>query len=261
MFTVAIPRDMREACMYVFVQQYASSRKLEKSSEDLYAIVQRHGEPIRDYIRRFNKAKVSITNCSEQTAVTAFRKGLLLGSDLYKTLTKYSCKTMEDVLIQAWAQTKWEEDQYNMQRVFPLERPKRDYRVDRRSGHDNRDRRAEPYTPSHRGNKGRRYYYQTLNMHPRERAKLPKYLLSISPVEAVTALMNLGDKVSWSEKMRAPPDQRDRSKWFDFHNDHGHRTDECITLRLKVANLLKKGHLTDHLIDKGRQTLQQARER
>ncbi|XP_057780163.1 uncharacterized protein LOC130998773 [Salvia miltiorrhiza] len=292
MFTVAIPRDMREACMCkgfdssligpalqwytnlpnnsirsfsqltdVFVQQYASSRKLEKISEDLYAVVQRHGEPLRDYIGRFNKEKVSITNCSEQTAVMAFRKGLLPGSDLYKTLTKYPCKTMEDVLIQAWAQIKWEEDQYNMQRVFPPERPERDYRVDRRSGRDNRDRRSEPYAPSQRGNKGRRDYDQAPTTRPRERAKLPEYLLSISPVELVTALMNLGDKVSWPEKMRDPPDQRDRSKWCDFHSDHGHRTDECIALRLEVANLLKKGHLTNYLTDKGKQTLQQARDR
>ncbi|XP_057791045.1 uncharacterized protein LOC131008168 [Salvia miltiorrhiza] len=292
MFTVAIPRDMREACMCkgfgssligpalqwytnlpnnsirsfaqltdVFVQQYANSRKLEKISEDLYAIVQRHGEPLQDCIGRFNKEKVSITNCSEQTAVTAFRKGLLPGSDLYKTLTKYPCKTMEDVLIQAWAQIKWEEDQYNMQRVFPPERPERDYRVDRRSGRDNRDRRSEPYTPSHRGNKGRGDYDRAPSTRPRERAKLPEYLLSISPVEAVTALMNLGDKVSWPEKMRAPPDQRDRSKWCDFHSDHGHRTDKCIALRLEVANLLKKGHLTNYLTDKGKQTLQQARDR
>ncbi|XP_057793294.1 uncharacterized protein LOC131009911 [Salvia miltiorrhiza] len=168
---------------------------------------------------------------------------------------------MEDVLIQAWAQIKWEEDQYNMQRVFPPERPERDYRVDRRSGRDNRDRRSEPYTPSHRGNKGRGDYDQAPSTRPRERAKLPEYLLSISPVEAVTALMNLGDKVSWPEKMRAPPDQRDRSKWCDFHSDHGHRTDECIALRLEVANLLKKGHLTNYLTDKGKQTLQQARDR
>ncbi|XP_057775342.1 uncharacterized protein LOC130994313 [Salvia miltiorrhiza] len=292
MFTIAIPRDMREVCMFkgfgssligsalqwytnlpnnsissfaqltdVFVQQYVNNRKLEKISEDLYAIVQRHGEPLWDYIGRFNKEKVSITNCSEQTAVTAFRKGLLPGSDLYKTLTKYPCKTMEDVLIQAWAQIKWEEDQYNMQRIFLLERPERDYRVDRRSGRDSRDRRTEPYTPSQRGNKGRRDYDQAPSTGPRERTKLPEYLLSISPVEAVTTLMNLGDKVRWPEKMRAPPVQRDRSKWCDFHSDHGHRTDECITLRLEVANLLKKGHLTDYLTDKGRQTLQQARER
>ncbi|XP_057811429.1 uncharacterized protein LOC131025646 [Salvia miltiorrhiza] len=215
---------------------YASSRKLEKISEDLYAIVQRHGEPLRDYIGRFNKEKVSITNCSEQTAVTAFRKGLLPGLDLYKTLTKYPCKTMEDVLIQAWAQIKWEEDQYNMQRVFPPSRPERDHRVDKRSG---RDRRAEPYPP-YRQSRERDEYDRAPDTRPREKAKIPEYALSISPAEAVEALRNLGNKVKWPERMRAPADQRDR---------------------LEVAYLLKQGHLTDYLIEKGKQTLQQERDR
>ncbi|XP_057800956.1 uncharacterized protein LOC131016283 [Salvia miltiorrhiza] len=186
MFTVTIPRDMREACMCtgfgsslvgpalqwytnfpnnssssfaqltdIFVQQYASSRKLEKILEDLYAVVQRHGEPLRVYIGCFNKEKVSIINCSEQTAVTAFRKGLLPGSDLYKTLTKHPCKIMEDMLIQAWEQIKWEKDQYNMQRVTPPSKPDRDYQVDRRSG---RDRRAKPYPPPYRQNREIREY-------------------------------------------------------------------------------------------------------
>ena len=86
-----------------FVEQFASSRKLEKSAEDLYIIVQRRGEPLREYVGRFNKEKVSITHCNQDTAISAFRKGLRYDSDLYKELTTYPCKTMEDVLAKAWA--------------------------------------------------------------------------------------------------------------------------------------------------------------
>ncbi|KAL5789154.1 hypothetical protein ACOSQ2_004042 [Xanthoceras sorbifolium] len=144
MFTAAIPRDLREACMCkgfdsslvrpalqwytnlpnvsinsfaqltdTFVEQFASSRKLEKQSDDLYTISQRRGERPRDFVGRFNHEKVSIPHCNQATAISAFRKGLLYDSDLYKELTKYPCKTMEDVLAKAWAQIKWEEEEVN----------------------------------------------------------------------------------------------------------------------------------------------------
>ena len=141
MLTVAIPKEAKEATMckgfgstligpdlqwYInlpngsirsfavltdkFVEQFASSRSLEKTSNDLYEILQHRSEPLRAYIARFNHEKVSIPECNTSTAISAFKRGLLPDGDLYKKLMKYQCKTMEDVLSQAWAHVKWEED-------------------------------------------------------------------------------------------------------------------------------------------------------
>ena len=44
-------------------------------------------------------------------------------------------------------------------------------------------------------------------------------------------------------------------KWCKFHNDHGHRVDECIALRLELTELLKQGHLKDLLINKEREKI------
>ncbi|KAF2602770.1 hypothetical protein F2Q70_00026277 [Brassica cretica] len=93
-----------------FVEQFASSRDLEKTSDSLYEILQHRAEPLRGYIARFNQEKVAISECSIPTAISAFKRGHLSDGDLYKELTKYQCKTMEDVLSRAWAQVKWEED-------------------------------------------------------------------------------------------------------------------------------------------------------
>ncbi|XP_048618613.1 uncharacterized protein LOC106404218 [Brassica napus] len=83
---------------------------LEKTSDRLYEILQHRVEPLRDYIARFNQEKVAIPECSISTAISTFKRGLLPDGDLYKELTKYQCKTMEDVMSRAWAHVKWEED-------------------------------------------------------------------------------------------------------------------------------------------------------
>ncbi|XP_074361074.1 uncharacterized protein LOC141701268 [Apium graveolens] len=93
-----------------FNLQFASSRRFEKTTSDLYKICQKYREPLRDYLTRFNKEKVSITNCDTPTAIEAFRRGLGRDSPLYDELTKYPCKTMDDVQAKALAQIRLEED-------------------------------------------------------------------------------------------------------------------------------------------------------
>ncbi|XP_074318798.1 uncharacterized protein LOC141655627 [Silene latifolia] len=95
----------------VFNQQFASSRKLEKLSSDLYRIVQRFEESTRDYLARFNVKKISIPRCDPTTEVNAFRRGLHRDSDLYKDLTKHPCATFEEVKKMAEATYRLEEDE------------------------------------------------------------------------------------------------------------------------------------------------------
>ncbi|PON88390.1 hypothetical protein TorRG33x02_157560 [Trema orientale] len=208
-FTVAIPRDLREACMCKGFGSSLIGPALQWPHQ---------------------QGKGSITNCNQLTAISAFRKGLHHDSDLYKELTKYPCGTMEDVIAIAWAQNKWEEDEANYY-----------------------------YSIENKRNDARRPFEKTIKH--RDGPKVPDYNLSITPIEVVAILKGLGNKVKWLEKMKTPGDQRDIIKWCEFHGDHGHRTDECIALKLEVANLLKQGHLTNLLTDKGKKTMQQRGER
>ncbi|KAH6773830.1 hypothetical protein C2S51_012234 [Perilla frutescens var. frutescens] len=189
---IAANQSTSEKPAYLFVEQFASSQKIEKHSDNLYAIIQYPNETLRNYVARFNREKVEIPGCNADTAISAFRNGLKRDSDLYKELIKYPCKTMDDILAKAWAQIKWEEDEDQ-------------------------------------------YYRPKLR-------------------EAVNALKELGSTVKWPPKMRSPDHERDRTKYCEFHKDHGHRTDDCIALRLEIIDLLKRGHLKDLLTDKGKQT-------
>ena len=86
--------------MDIIVAQFSSSKKLEKLSGDLYQIQQHHSEPLRNYVKHYNREKVFISFCNKETVVDAFRKGHFLDGVLYKVLKKFNCTTIEEVLAQ-----------------------------------------------------------------------------------------------------------------------------------------------------------------
>ena len=59
----------------------------------------------------------------------------------------------------------------------------------------------------------------------------------------------MGDTIRWPRRTDKPDDQKDKSKWCNFHSDDGHKTEECHQLKKQVAYLLKNGHL-NHLLNK-----------
>nr|XP_009587014.1 uncharacterized protein LOC104084768 [Nicotiana tomentosiformis]XP_016463497.1 PREDICTED: uncharacterized protein LOC107786523 [Nicotiana tabacum] len=61
--------------------------------------------------------------------------------------------------------------------------------------------------------------------------------------------------------MRSDPNTRKSVALCKFHQDYGHKIEDCISLRLEVANLLQQGHLKKLLSDKGKNTLARGRER
>uniref|UniRef100_A0A0D3AU41 Retrotransposon gag domain-containing protein n=2 Tax=Brassica oleracea var. oleracea TaxID=109376 RepID=A0A0D3AU41_BRAOL len=212
------------------VEKFASSRGLEKTSDSLYEILQHRAEPLRSYIARFNQEKASIPECSIPTAISAFKKGLLLDGDLYRELTKDQCKKMEDVLSRAWAHVKWEEDVASRAKVQLKQDPKT-VRPDR----NERDEKPSPRPAKDSGNRNRGRYHNR-------------------PIEKAEG-MAIGQQVKWPQKMKAPYPFRNPGLWCDFHCDNGHKTEDCIALKIEVNELLKKGHLSEFLSEKAKSNL------
>ncbi|XP_038716751.1 uncharacterized protein LOC120010118 [Tripterygium wilfordii] len=130
---------------------------------------------------------------------------LLPGSKLYGKLTRYPCKSFQEVQARASVQIKWEEDEGRL---------------------------------------------------PERLTEQPK-----KSEQKQTMLKKMGDAVRWPDKLRKPLDQRDTSKWCEFHNDYGHTTDNCFTLKKEVIQLLKKGYLRDLLSERGKAAMSQAERR
>ena len=43
--------------------------------------------------------------------------------------------------------------------------------------------------------------------------------------------------------MKSNPATRDNSKYYEFHRDYGHRTDDCIQLKREIEYLIRCGYL------------------
>ncbi|XP_070004457.1 uncharacterized protein LOC142163396 [Nicotiana tabacum] len=54
--------------------------------------------------------------------------------------------------------------------------------------------------------------------------------------------------------MRSNPSTRKSDVLCEFHQEHGHKTEDCIDLRQEVVNMLQQGHLKELMSDKGRIT-------
>ncbi|XP_057972765.1 uncharacterized protein LOC131160908 [Malania oleifera] len=50
--------------------------------------------------------------------------------------------------------------------------------------------------------------------------------------------------ILWPEPMRTPLHRRNMSKFYQFHRDHEHDTEECIQMKNKIEALIKRGYLS-----------------
>ncbi|KAF3597658.1 hypothetical protein DY000_02021840 [Brassica cretica] len=82
--------------------------------------------------------------------------------------------------------------------------------------------------------------------------------LSISRPELINVLRQMSQQVKWPQKMKAPDSFRNSSLWCDFHRDHGHKTEDCVALKIEVNKLLKKGHFREFLSEKAKSHLSKA---
>ncbi|KAF2596577.1 hypothetical protein F2Q68_00010851 [Brassica cretica] len=73
--------------------------------------------------------------------------------------------------------------------------------------------------------------------------------------ELINALRQMGQQVKWPPKMRAPDSFRNPDLWCEFHRDHGHKTEDCMALKIEVNDLLQKGYLREFLSEKARNLL------
>ncbi|KAJ9557123.1 hypothetical protein OSB04_011737 [Centaurea solstitialis] len=222
-----------------FTRQFASSRKMEKQTSDLYYVVQKPGETIRDYFNRFNAAMIEVKNCDVKTAIEAYKRGLEDSSGLYLELTKYPPENFDDVRARTLAFMRIEDDalfrRKHSAEKKPLGAQKHDFKHKRvnKIGNPRHESKARPS----KGTVKIRY------------PELSTYNFAGTSKDLVDSLRKIDANVRWPKKSDKPSKDKDQNRWCDFHEDHGHTTDECISLKKEISYLKSKGHLKGVILE------------
>ena len=74
---------------------------------------------------------------------------------------------------------------------------------------------------------------------------IDEYNFSVDLAGLIAYMGQMGQTVRWPRKSYKPNPRRDPTKRCDFHDDIGHTTEDCNTLKKKVSVLLQKGYLKE----------------
>ncbi|GFY99208.1 hypothetical protein Acr_13g0006090 [Actinidia rufa] len=92
---------------------------------------------------------------------------------------------------------------------------------------------------------------RTNERRPRTPPRCPKLVLPPlnAPIAQVLIEIKHEKFVKWPRKIKTDPQKRNRNKYCEFLQDHGHNTEDCFQLKEQIADLIKKGYLRKYVAD------------
>ncbi|XP_022883201.1 uncharacterized protein LOC111399955 [Olea europaea var. sylvestris] len=171
---------------------------------------------------RLNKERLQIPDLHITAAVLAFT--YTIRCEAFKiSLSKTPPQTVTDLLTQAEKYISMEET-LNPRRSGPSHE-----KAESNKQHDPVSRQEHPW-----------------EKHKNEGPLGPLTRLNISKAHILMEIKDMKE-LKWPSRMKSSPDTRDRSKYCEFHRDHGHTTEDCQALQQEIEALIKKGLLRKYI--------------
>ncbi|XP_056685681.1 uncharacterized protein [Spinacia oleracea] len=80
--------------------------------------------------------------------------------------------------------------------------------------------------------------------------KYTNYTPLTIPRREIFSLHKDDEKWKLPDKLRSNPLRRNKNKWCEFHDDFGHTTEECNSLKDNIEDLIRRGYLKQYLLDR-----------
>ncbi|XP_043705311.1 uncharacterized protein LOC122655153 [Telopea speciosissima] len=202
------------------VSHFQSSVKQKKMTTNFLAVKQRPDESIRDYITHFNGEALEIKDLDDGMSFNAPHNGVT-NHDLVKSIALKPVTTMSQLLD-------WCYQYANMFDIMKARRTADPKVAEKKRTSEKEEKKDTKKTRSDRYS---------------DRDQSPNY----TPLNTTKTkiLMEVYDRglLQWPRPMFSKHEERNKKKYYKFHRDVGHDTEDCRQLKREIEDVIQKGHL------------------
>ncbi|GKU97081.1 hypothetical protein SLEP1_g10263 [Rubroshorea leprosula] len=225
-----------------FATKFSSRRLIRKTTSELMRIKQRDGESLKNYMSRFNDAVLEVSSFDQAVGIAAVISSLK--HDRFRdSLIKHAATTFSEVNDRSLKFITAEE--YALaQNPTPTKNQNPEWRDDNPSRKRMRmaQNRGPVLTSPPR-------FGRPNSTPPQQFAGKPPVNWTPFNLPRSHIFMQIKDKMDLRRHgpMRTAAASRDHTRYCDFHQDHGHTTEQCNYLRSELESLAQKGTLNEYV--------------
>ncbi|XP_057506528.1 uncharacterized protein LOC130789725 [Actinidia eriantha] len=114
------------------------------------------------------------------------------------------------------------------------------------------DSRRSDYRDEVRNKRSNQDSKQTIERRPRTPPRQPGLILPPlnAPIAQVLTEIKHEEFVKWPRKIKTNPSRRNKNKYYEFHRDHGHNTEDYFQLKEQIADLIKRGFIRKYVANR-----------
>jgi hypothetical protein len=215
-----------------FVTQFLAGCKRKKPSGQLMAMRQKEGESLKDYVVRFNQAKLTVDNPTEEMVYDVLYQGLRVEGPLMSEIAlnhPENLTALMDVI----------EKYVNQEETLTALRESQKQKVAESNNSEKKEKKGQK-EEEQTETKPTKYYQFSIDEWTPFNSTINEVLMEIKKDPQYERPYPLHNKHVREEN---------RNKLCAYHDARGHVTEECRNLRILIEKFIKNGKLLRFIVD------------
>jgi hypothetical protein len=212
-----------------FLNKFSTPPRKKQHRTSLLALKQGRTESLTNFVRRFNSELQLIDNPSDQIILSAMINGMKPKEPL---LAELACQSTACTL-----------QQFTDRVELYL---RKEEAVKRFGKMANPSHSPDKVWPEEESSSRKRK--ETICFKELDQTLNQKQTLLNASLSAVFKVARKDPDIKSPPKMRTPPTKRSSQKYYEYHCNHGHRTDECLSLKKEIEMFIQQGKLKEFVV-------------